>query len=81
MLSGVWLVNGAAIFLWSFRRGFVSRLNCILFSHVFALSRRAVKTRAFPVISTCLGVNPYLAMASARRRWIGGFLNRAPRGQ
>ena len=68
------------IFLWSFRRGFVSRLNRILFGHVFALSRRAVKTRAFPVINTCLGVNPYLAMASARRRWIGGFLNRAPRG-
>src|SRR5438876_9064285 len=37
----------AVAFLWSLRRGFVSCLDCILLAHVFALPRRAVKTRAF----------------------------------
>jgi hypothetical protein len=70
----------AVVFLWSLRRGFVSRLDCVLLGHVFALPRRAVKTRAFPVVNTCLGVNPHLAMASAGRGWVGRFLGRAPCG-
>ena len=70
----------AGVFLSSLRRGFVSRLLCVLLGHVFALPRRAVKMRAFPVVNTCLGVNPHLAMASARRGWIGRFLSRAPCG-
>src|SRR5215831_17527639 len=70
--------HSAAVFLSSRGRGFVSRLLCILLDHVFALPRRAVKTRAFPVVNTCLSVNPHLAMASARRRWIGRYLGCAP---
>jgi hypothetical protein len=64
-------------FLSSRRRGFVSRLFCVLLGHVFALPGRAVKTRAFPVVNTCLGINPHLAMASAYRGWVGRFLGRA----
>jgi hypothetical protein len=71
---------GRLVLLWSLRRGFVSRLNCILLGRVFALPRRAVKTRAFPVINTCLGVNPHLAMASARRGGIGRYLGGTPSG-
>jgi len=65
-------------FLWSLRRRFISRLDCVLLGHVFALPRRAVKTRAFPVVKTCLGVNPDLAMASAGCGRVGHFLGRAP---
>ena len=67
-------------FLSSLWRGFVARLLCVLLSHVFALPRRAVKTRTFPVINTCLRINPHLAMASARCGGIGRFLGRAPCG-
>ena len=68
----------ALVFLWSLRRGLVSSLGCVLLGHVFALLRRAVKTRAFPVVNTCLGINPHLAMASAGRGRVGRFLGRAP---
>jgi len=64
----------------SLRRGFVSRLDCILLGHVFALPRRAIKTRAFPVVNTYLGIDPHLSMASARRGWVGRFVGRAPCG-
>jgi hypothetical protein len=70
----------AVVFLWSLRRGFVSRLDCILLGHVFPRPRRAVKTRAFPVVNACLGVNPHLAVASAGRGCVGRFLGRAPCG-
>src|SRR5512133_478845 len=72
--------NLALVFLSSLRRRFVSRLLCVLLGHVFALPRRAIKTRAFPVVNTCLGVNPHLVMASARRGWVDRFLRRAPCG-
>jgi hypothetical protein len=39
--------------------------------------RRAVKTGAFRVVNTCLGVNPDLAMAAARGEWVGRFVSRA----
>src|SRR5213083_2227822 len=68
------------VFLSSRGRGLISSLGCVLLGHVFALHRRAVKTRAFPVVNTCLGVNPHLAMASPQRGWIGRFLGRAPCG-
>src|SRR5215831_17001888 len=61
------------------RRGFVSSLFCVLLGHVFALPRRAVKARAFPVVNTCLSVNPHSAMASSHRRRVGRFLGHAPR--
>jgi len=66
------------VFLSSLGRGLISSLGCVLLGHVFALSRRAVKTRAFPVVNTCLGVNPHLAMASAGRGRVSRFLGRAP---
>jgi hypothetical protein len=68
----------AVVFLSSRGRGLVSSLDCVLLGHVFALPRRAVKTRAFPVVNTCLGVNPHLAMASAGCGRVGRFLGRAP---
>jgi len=70
--------NLPIIFLWSLGRGFVSSLDCVLLGPVFAPSSRAVKTRAFPVVNTCLGVNPHLAMAAARRGWVRRFVGRAP---
>jgi hypothetical protein len=70
----------AVVFLWSLRRGFVSRLDCVLFDHVFALPCRAVKTRAFPVVNTYLGIDPHLSMASARGGWVGRFVGRPPCG-
>src|SRR5437867_8186288 len=66
------------VFRWSLGRGLISSLDCVLLGHVFALPRRAVKTRAFPVVNPCLGVNPYLAMASAGRGRVSRFLGRAP---
>src|SRR6266511_5212210 len=69
--------NLVLVFLSSLRRRFVSRLLCVLLGHVFALPRRAVKTRAFPVVNTCLGVNPHLAMAAARRGRVSRFLGTA----
>ena len=65
------------VFLSSRGRGLISSLGCVLLGHVFALPRRAVKTRAFPVVNTCLGVNPHLAMASAQRGRVSRFLGRA----
>src|SRR5439155_12201010 len=59
-------------------RGLISSLDCVLLGHVFALPRRAVKTRAFPVVNPCLGVDPHLAMASAGCGRVGRFLGRAP---
>ena len=47
---------------------FVSFLNRFGFGHVFPFFRSAVETRAFLVVHMCLGVNPNLAVASARRR-------------
>src|SRR5206468_12269786 len=58
-------------------RGLITSLDCVLLRHVFALPRRAVKTRAFPVVNPCLGVHPHLAMASAGCGWVGRFLGRA----
>src|SRR5437868_5038878 len=46
--------------------GSVSLVDCVLFGHVFALFRRAVKTRAFPVVKMRLRVDPHKAVASAR---------------
>jgi hypothetical protein len=67
----------AGVFL-SFRgRGLVSSLDCVLLGHVFALPRRAVKTRACPVVNTCLGVSPHLAVAAAWRGRVGRFVDRA----
>ena len=66
------------VFLSSRGRGLISSLGCVLLGHVFALPRRAVKTRAFPVVNTCLGVNPHLAMASAGCGRVSRFLGRAP---
>src|SRR5438552_11129019 len=68
------------VFLSSRGRGLISSLDCILLGHVFPLPRRAVKTRAFPVVNTCLGVNPHLVMASARRGWVDRFVGSAPCG-
>ena len=48
-------------------RSFVSFLNCLSLGHVFSLFCSAVKTRAFLVVNMRFGVNPNLAMASARR--------------
>jgi hypothetical protein len=67
----------AGVFLSSRGRGLVSSLDCVLLGHVFALPRRAVKTRAFPVVNTCLGVNPHLAVAAAWRGRVGRFVDRA----
>jgi len=66
------------VFLSSRGRGLISSLDCVLLGHVFALPRRAVKTRAFPVVNPCLGVDPHLAMASAGCGRVGRFLGRAP---
>jgi hypothetical protein len=68
----------AGVFLSSLRRGLVSSLDCVLLGHVLALSRRAVKTRACPVVNTCLRVDPHLAVAAAWRGWVGRFVDRAP---
>ena len=46
---------------------FVSFLNRLGFGHVFPFFGSAVETRAFLVVNVCLGVNPNLAVASARR--------------
>ncbi len=67
----------ALVLLWSLRRGFVSRLDCVLFGHVFALLRRAVKTRAFPVVNMRLRVNPHETVAPAQCGWVGRYLARA----
>ena len=48
-------------------RSFVSFLNCLSLGHVFSLFCSAVETRAFLVVNMRFGVNPNLAMASARR--------------
>ena len=66
------------VFLSPLGRGLMSSLLCVVLGHVFALSRRAVISRAFPVVNTCLGVNPYLSMASAGRGRVSRFLGRAP---
>jgi hypothetical protein len=66
------------VFLSPLGRGLISSLLCVLLGHVFTLPRRAVKKRAFPVVNTCLGVNPHLAMASAGRGRVSRFLGRAP---
>jgi hypothetical protein len=62
------------VFLSSRGRRFISRLLCVLLGHVFALPRRAVKTRALPVVNTCLRIDPYLTLTPARRRWVDCFL-------
>ena len=67
----------AGVVLSSRGRGLVSSLDCVLLGHVFALPRRAVKTRACPVVNTCLGVNPHLAVAAAWRGRVGRFVDRA----
>ena len=67
----------ALVFLSSRGRGLVSSLDCVLLGHVFALPRRAVKTRACSVVNTCLGVNPHLAVAPAWRGRVGRFVDRA----
>src|SRR5205814_8693619 len=64
------------VFLSSRGRGLISSLDCVLLGHVFALPRRAVKTRACPVVNTCLGVNPHLAVAAAWRGRVGRFVDR-----
>jgi hypothetical protein len=46
---------------------FVSFLNRLGFGHVFPFFRGPVETRAFFVVNMRLGVNPNLAVASARR--------------
>ena len=48
-------------------RSFVAFLNCLSLGHVFSLFCSAVETRAFLVVNMRFGVNPNLAMASARR--------------
>src|SRR5437773_6848236 len=68
------------VFLSSRGRGLVSRLDCVLFGHVFALPRRAVKTRAFPVVNMRLRVNPHETVTPARCGRVGRFLSRAPCG-
>jgi hypothetical protein len=67
----------AGVFLSSRGCGLVSSLDCVVLGHVFALPRRAVKTRACPVVNTCLGVNPHLAVAPAWRGRVGRFVDRA----
>jgi len=67
----------AVVFLSSRRRGLVSSLDCVLFGHVFAVLRRAVKTRAFPVVNMRLRVNPHETVAPARCGWVGRCLARA----
>jgi hypothetical protein len=49
-------------------RGPVSLFDRVGFAHVFALFSLAVKTRAFLVIKTCLGVDPHEAVSAAWRR-------------
>src|SRR5439155_20976625 len=66
----------ALVFLSSRGRGLVSSLDCVLLGHVFALPRRAVKTRACPVVNTCLGVHPRLAVALVLRARDGRFADR-----
>ena len=60
-------------------RGFVSCLGCVLLRHVFALTGRAVKRRAFPVVNAGLCVNPHLAVAAAGRLRISHLLIGATR--
>jgi hypothetical protein len=48
-------------------RSFVSFLNRLSLGRVFSFGCSAVERRAFLVIHVCLGVNPNLSMASARR--------------
>jgi hypothetical protein len=64
-----------AVDLSSPARGFVSLIDRFLFGHVFALLRRAVKTRAFPVVNMRLRVNPHETVAPALcgfvSRWFG----------
>src|SRR5205823_12065688 len=55
-------------------RGFVSCLGCVLLRHVFALTGRAVKRLAFPVVNAGLCVNPHLAVAAAGRLRISHLL-------
>ena len=45
---------------------FVSFLNRLSLGHVFPFFCSAVETRAFLVVHVCFGVNPNLAVASAR---------------
>ena len=45
----------------------VSLLDCFSFGHVFPFFRSPVEMRAFLMVNMCLGVNPNLAVASARR--------------
>ena len=60
-------------------RGFVSCLGCVLLRHVFALTGRAVKRRALPVVNAGLCVNPHLAVAAAGRLRISHLLIGATR--
>ena len=53
----------AGVFLSSRGRGLISGLDCVLLGHVFAFPRRAVKTRAFPVVNMRLRVNPHETVA------------------
>ena len=48
-------------------RSLVSFLNCLSLGHVFSLFCSAVEMRAFLVVNMRFGVNPNLAVASARR--------------
>ncbi len=48
-------------------RSFVAFLNCLSLGHVLSLFCRAVEMRAFLVVNMRFGVNPNLAVASARR--------------
>jgi hypothetical protein len=69
----------ALVFLSSRGRGFISSLLCVLLGHVFARPRRAVKTRALPVVNACLRIDPYLTLTPARRRWVDCFLSHPSR--
>src|SRR5213593_1164356 len=54
--------------LWALGRSFISFLDCFGFGHVLPLLRRAVKTRAFPVVNVRFGIDPNKTMAAARCR-------------
>ena len=52
-------------------RSFIAFLDRVGFGHVFPLFRGAIETRPFSVVNVCFAVNPYEAVASARRGRIG----------
>ena len=60
--------------LWALGRGFISFLDRFGLGHVLPLLRRAVKTRAFPVVHVRFGIDPNKTMAAARRRGPTGNL-------